>query len=352
MSTKPIVFFSHSSRDKQELSLIKELFVEKTGGTIEVFLSSDGQSIPLGRNWVHRIEEALDSAKLLVTFITHNSVNSSWVSFEARFAYSKGVQVVPVGFLGLDIAKVTPPLGLLQGFNITSKDGLDNLVALVNDVFHYNHKARFSDDEYDRIVESGGVITSEMPAFHRFVDEIDIFLADSHPESDKLAEAIEPTAKFFGENVSFGLSDSRATGWVSFPGGNLRIETASPYTGASRLTIDPAVLMKHAQYLHSVVEKLGGKDVGRRTRVEFSETIDGHTRQHKVSVLLADAPVHMDEVKLVFRALRFGLMKTQSGPMHLAITHDESVYPAQDIQELVQLLYDHGVIWEREQLFF
>ena len=47
MAGKPVVFFSHSSRDKRELALLKELFVQKTGGTVEVFLSSDGQSIPL-----------------------------------------------------------------------------------------------------------------------------------------------------------------------------------------------------------------------------------------------------------------------------------------------------------------
>ena len=56
---KPIAFFSHSSRDKEALGRLKDLFVEKTGGTIEIFLSSDGQSIKFGRNWVHRIEEAL-----------------------------------------------------------------------------------------------------------------------------------------------------------------------------------------------------------------------------------------------------------------------------------------------------
>jgi len=109
MTDKPVVFFSHSSRDKSELALLKQLFVEKTGGAVEVFLSSDGQSIPLGRNWVHRIEEALGQAKLLITFITKNSIGSSWVSFEAGFAYSKGVRVVPVGFLGLDIAQVPHP---------------------------------------------------------------------------------------------------------------------------------------------------------------------------------------------------------------------------------------------------
>lgn len=57
--TKPTVFFSHSSSDGPTLARLRDVFVRKTGGTLEIFLSSDGQSIPFGRNWVHRVEEAL-----------------------------------------------------------------------------------------------------------------------------------------------------------------------------------------------------------------------------------------------------------------------------------------------------
>lgn len=66
--SKPTIFFSHSSSDKDVLFKLKELFCDKTAGTIEVFLSSDGQSIPLGKNWVHRVQEALDNAKLMIVF--------------------------------------------------------------------------------------------------------------------------------------------------------------------------------------------------------------------------------------------------------------------------------------------
>lgn len=82
---KPVVFFSHSSKDKAVLAKLKELFVEKAGATIEVFLSSDGQSIPLGRNWVHRVEEGLKTAKVMLVFLTPSSLESSWIFFEAGY---------------------------------------------------------------------------------------------------------------------------------------------------------------------------------------------------------------------------------------------------------------------------
>jgi len=48
--TKLTIFFSHSSQDKKELTRMKELFITKTGGSIDVFLSRDGQSVPLGHS--------------------------------------------------------------------------------------------------------------------------------------------------------------------------------------------------------------------------------------------------------------------------------------------------------------
>src|SRR5262245_39653334 len=118
---KPIVFLSHSSRDHRLLGRLKELLVSYTGGAIDFFLSSDGQSIPLGRNWVHEVQQALDSSQLMFVFITPRSLQSSWLYFEAGYAYSKGIKVVPVAIYGVDLAAVPPPLSLLQGFNVSSE---------------------------------------------------------------------------------------------------------------------------------------------------------------------------------------------------------------------------------------
>ncbi len=106
---------------------------------MDVFLSTDGQSIPLGRNWVHKIEEALEHAGFMVVFVTPNSLRSNWIFFESGFVYGKKTRVVPVGFLGVDLAALSPPLSLLQGFNITSEEGLNNILALTNEVFQHSH---------------------------------------------------------------------------------------------------------------------------------------------------------------------------------------------------------------------
>src|SRR5258706_2295119 len=163
---KPIVFFSHSSKDRMSLVRIKELFVTKTGGSIDVFLSSDGQSIPLGRNWVHSIEEALDNAKLMVVFASPNAIRSNWLYFESGIAYAKKIRVIPVGFLGVDLSQLAPPLSLLQGFNITSEAGLNNIIPIANQEFAHSHPESFTTEEFPAACADGRVYASTTFANH------------------------------------------------------------------------------------------------------------------------------------------------------------------------------------------
>jgi len=106
-------------------------------------MSSDGQSIPFGSNWVHKIENDLNSASIMFVFVTPDSIISNWIYFEAGFAYSKGIEVIPVG-IGIDIALLKAPLNLLQGFNIASGDGLNNFISVVNKKLDYHFEDKFS----------------------------------------------------------------------------------------------------------------------------------------------------------------------------------------------------------------
>jgi len=126
---KPTLFFSHSSKDKDLILSIKDKLSKYTGGVIDIFMSSDGQSVPFGTNWIHKIEEGLNSAKIMFIFVTENTISSGWIYFEAGFAYAKGIHVIPVG-IGIDIGTLKAPLNLLQGFNITSADSLNKLLFI------------------------------------------------------------------------------------------------------------------------------------------------------------------------------------------------------------------------------
>ena len=132
---KPTIFFSHSSKDKEIVQSVKNKLDKATGGVMDIFMSSDGQSIPFGTNWIHKVEEGLKSATIMFVFVTENSVSSGWIYFEAGYAYSKGIQVIPVG-IGVDIGALKAPLNLLQGFNILFEDSLNNFITIIiNTIF-------------------------------------------------------------------------------------------------------------------------------------------------------------------------------------------------------------------------
>jgi hypothetical protein len=148
---KPTIFLSHSSVDQDLLRRLREFLLRRIGSTIELFLSSDGQSIPFGKNWVREVEAGLERAKVMFTFLSPTALQSQWVLFEADFAYAKGIQVVPIGILGVDLARVSPPLGLLQGFNLRGAPSLGNLLTIINRTFTFAHGEHCTDKEFEDV---------------------------------------------------------------------------------------------------------------------------------------------------------------------------------------------------------
>ncbi len=171
-TSKPTIFLSHSSRDEAPLIRLKSILVRKTGDTVEFFLSSDGQSIQLGRNWVHKVEDALTRAKIAFVFLTPTSIMSKWLYFESGFSYSKGIRVIPVAIQGLDLQNVPPPLSLLQGFNIHDHEGLNNILHIINEEFQFRFEDTFTAEDYSHVFhtdestpESG--LAAYVPFIHR-----------------------------------------------------------------------------------------------------------------------------------------------------------------------------------------
>ena len=154
---KPIIFFSHSSKDRNFLISLKNKILRITSNTIEIFQSSDGESIPFGNNWIHRVENNLNETKLMFVFISPNSLKSNWIYFEAGYSYSKGIKVIPIGLFGIDIGQLAPPINLLQGFNITSFEGLNNLITIINREFSTTFSENFNIDDYEELISKSNI---------------------------------------------------------------------------------------------------------------------------------------------------------------------------------------------------
>lgn len=80
--TQKKVFLSHIHEEKELALLIQEALEEEFGGFVKVFVSSDGQSIPAGSNFLRRIEDGLLSCVAAIFLISKKSVSRNWINFE------------------------------------------------------------------------------------------------------------------------------------------------------------------------------------------------------------------------------------------------------------------------------
>src|SRR5690554_3522596 len=90
----------------------------------------------------------------MFVFVSPNSLKSNWLYFESGYSYSKGIKVIPIGINGIDIGKLAPPINLLQGFNITSFEGLNNLITVINREFSCTFTEKFDNDDYEEILSN------------------------------------------------------------------------------------------------------------------------------------------------------------------------------------------------------
>jgi hypothetical protein len=162
---KPTVFISYSSLDSVAAARLRSRLEKLTAGEVDFFLAGDDESIPIGVNWVKRIEEKLRRAKAVIVLLSHAAVTSQWVLFEMGFAYAKQVPVIPVGILGLEVNYQPPPISLLQGINVADAMGLNHMLEQLGKHLRRTFAATFADKDYDKIFGDAPVQTSPIRTF-------------------------------------------------------------------------------------------------------------------------------------------------------------------------------------------
>jgi len=341
---KPTIFFSHSSSDKNTLLRLKELFLEKTGGAIDVFLSSDGQSIPLGRNWVHRIQNALNNASLMIVFITPNSLHSKWIYFESGFAYAKNIRVIPVGFLGINLSSISPPISLLQGFNISNKDGLDNLIALVNEIFSHNHKSCFSELEYKNIISEDGA-SSNNPLYD-FYDIIEsIRIVEKNIQDLSSNDALIIIKRIMDENSIeyWGTKNSLKTF-------GLEIHTIeSMRSQPLNIILDPLIInsiLPLIKEIHSEI-CIENKDEVQISFI-FNDNIKCKNEEYKISARLIGTSVKLTGDNIfAYKGLNFSIgQDIVQSKISLLLYYNLTSCSLDQIAELMQLLFRKKILYK------
>jgi hypothetical protein len=356
MTDKPTVFLSHSTKDRIPLQILRDLFMSRTGGSIDVFMSSDGQSIPFGRNWVHEVERGLDHARLMFVFVTPNSVRSSWLYFEAGHAYSKGVRVVPVAMLGIDLSTVSPPLSLLQGFNISSEGGLGNIVAIANQEFGHRHNEVFAREDLSRIVTAADPHNpGGLGAYSQEVDEITSSFMESSLIKNNLADSLADAAlqlaqagiEYAANGTSLEMMGILVTGIT---------DDVNPGASPIEVMIDPTSALEGFEALRLVKSAVSkGNDDMTYIQLSFA---DGTTKAegfHRISGRLTDSEVRIaGSAECSYRSVTFSLdsehIYSRNGvylgnPILRIKATSDGCSLCGDLRGLLDLLFERRVLW-------
>ncbi len=130
-----LIFLSHIHEEKVLATLIKQALEDEFSGFVDVFVSSDGITIPAGSNFLKRIEDGLVSCIGAVYLISPKSVKRNWINFElgavwihnimSLKANAAEIPTIPVCHSGITPSGLPSPLNNLNGIMGTQASQLE-----------------------------------------------------------------------------------------------------------------------------------------------------------------------------------------------------------------------------------
>ncbi|MDP8226703.1 MAG: toll/interleukin-1 receptor domain-containing protein [Candidatus Celaenobacter polaris] len=351
---KAIVFFSHSSKDKEYISELKKLIIDQTSGTIEIFQSSDGESIPFGKNWVHRIEENLSNAKIMFVFISPNSIKSNWIYFESGFSYSKGIRVIPIGILGIDVGSILPPMSLLQGFNLHDNEGLNNIIAILNDEFKCKYRTNFSEIQFEFLQKKTSFLNYVENSLFNKIDHFETEFS-SNLKDNKLTENVyEKFHKYLLDNK---IQNSKVGTSKTFLYGMEANIVTNNHSKEQNLQfkIDLLKLEEGLDLISRILPSMYEKPLDKYwLSVYFTDDVKLITTNYKLSAHLNEFDIEMSNINgnlYIFKDLFFALDDIENdsfikrGKQRLRIIFNPTKPDGQVILELIKFLFSIDVIY-------
>src|ERR1017187_10665377 len=120
------VFISHVYEERHAALVLQKYIRHAFGGQVQVFASSDNESIGGGKKWFTHITESLKGSAIVLVLISNASRRRQWINFEAGFGDGAGADVIPISIRGFSLAKLDYPIAGYQGRSV---DDLPSILA-------------------------------------------------------------------------------------------------------------------------------------------------------------------------------------------------------------------------------
>ncbi|MBI5818724.1 MAG: toll/interleukin-1 receptor domain-containing protein [Verrucomicrobia bacterium] len=364
---KPVVFLSHASADKRQLLKLKALLERKAAGFLRFFLSSDGESIPLGTSWHERIVKALRNAKLMFVFVSPESAKSGWVFFEAGYAFSRGVRVVPLCLPGITISRLPSPLNLLQAQELHSAKALNEIIRVCNEVFDTHIAYDFTPKDFAEVFGSRDEGVKPLPEWENLINRIELSVT-AKTGSDVQFAAICKARKL--DCKADGLGEKRWSTAIVSSGITLTTRRRSnrfdylddskveeekepvPENETSDVVVSPQLLHVTAPLLDEWAKRVRVVDPI-KMKVVFADSIRMEAEPHRLTTRIYGSEISMNEDgSLRIWDLRF-ILSNAVEPVY----RDDSFVPASlqmafdrrfsdvSLREIITTLFEKRVLW-------
>jgi hypothetical protein len=129
-----VLFLSHAATDKEIANYLKEV-IGQVYPSLDVFVSSDPEDLPVGEPLVEKILAALELAKLVVVLATERGLSRKWVWFEAGAGWDRSRKIVTCCAGKTRKNALPPPFSLHTALNLDDVEGSRSFFSLLAEEF-------------------------------------------------------------------------------------------------------------------------------------------------------------------------------------------------------------------------
>jgi hypothetical protein len=283
----------------------------------------------------------------MFVFLSPGSVDSKWIHFEAGCAYARDIQVVPVCLPGMDLNRVTPPLGLLQGFNLHSSEAMGNIARVCNEEFLLKMDEGFTGDEFKAIFENADLQSQT------FYGKSSVFIEEIMVQFSKQLPQAEPFKPFDSLAVILERSGAKCRELETqfeFHGCNISLSYLNQPAGQALHTVQCNVAAElfhvSAPFLDTWHQEYPGPW---RTAVVFKYGVQVAQPRHQLTSKLYNSPIEIvGGNDFCFQDLKFSLQETiqRAGPGTLLCFDNTANLLDKRLARVIDLLFDLQVLCE------
>lgn len=199
MKEKPLLFISHITEEKELALSFKNLVETNFLGMLEVFVSSDENSISMGQKWLNNITDGLKKCAIEIVICSPKSIQRPWINFEAGAGWVRDIPVIPLCHSGMEPSQLPMPLNLLQAAKANEVSSLKLVFPVLAKALGANNPATDFTDFVNEV--------KEFEAKYTFWDSCNHIFRELHKIHFNIIDTLKS-----GNDVALNLMESDISG--------------------------------------------------------------------------------------------------------------------------------------------